>query len=67
MQEDYVPSATLTAISGQLAAKIQAARDAQEIEGEEEVEIDEIEEAVDAFSEEEVDKEITFPKEETEE
>ena len=41
MQEDYVPSATLTAISGQLAAKIQAARDAQEIEGEEEVEIDE--------------------------
>ncbi len=41
LQEDYVPSATLTTISAQLAAKIQAARDAQEIEDEEEVEIEE--------------------------
>lgn len=41
LQEDYVPSSTLTSISAQLAAKIQAARDAQEIEGEEAVEIEE--------------------------
>ena len=41
LQEDYVPSETLRALSAQLAATIQAARDAQEIENEEEVEIEE--------------------------
>ncbi len=40
-QEDYVPSASVQAISAEVAARIQAARDAQEIEGEEEVEIEE--------------------------
>ncbi|MBQ8563894.1 MAG: LCP family protein [Firmicutes bacterium] len=41
LQEDYVPSALLTSISNELAARIQAARDAQEIENEKDVEIDE--------------------------
>ena len=44
MQEDYVPSSGLYAISNELAARIQAARDAQEIENEEDVEIEETEE-----------------------
>ena len=43
MQEDYVPSSGLYAISNELAARIQAARDAQEIENEEDVEIEETE------------------------
>lgn len=43
LQEDYVPSALLNSISAELAARIQAARDAQEIENEEDVEIDETE------------------------
>lgn len=41
LQEDYVPSALLTSISNELAVRIQAARDAQEIENEKDVEIDE--------------------------
>jgi LCP family protein required for cell wall assembly len=43
LQEDYVPSALLNSISAELAARIQAARDAQEIENEEDVEIEETE------------------------
>lgn len=43
LQEDYVPSSGLYAISNELAARIQAARDAQEIENEEDVEIEETE------------------------
>ena len=43
LQEDYVPSALLNSISAELAARIQAARDAQEIENEEKVEIQEAE------------------------
>ena len=41
LQEDYVPSATVTAISNELAARIQGARDNNEIKGEKDVEIDE--------------------------
>lgn len=41
LQEDYVPSATVTTISNELAARIQGARDNNEIQGEKDVEIDE--------------------------
>ncbi len=43
LQEDYVPSSRLYTLSNELAARIQAARDAQEIENEEDVEIEETE------------------------
>lgn len=43
LQYDYVPSPLLNSISAELAARIQAARDAQEIENEEEVETEEME------------------------
>lgn len=40
-QEDYVPSSNLQYLSNELAAKIQAARDSAELEGEEELELEE--------------------------
>ena len=41
LQEDYVPSATLSAIASELAARIQGARDSNEITGEKPVETEE--------------------------
>lgn len=41
LQEDFVPSQNLSSISAQLASRIQAARDAQEIKKETDVKIDE--------------------------